>query len=148
MNNNYIIAENGELYHYGVPGMKWGVRKAEKYRSKASTARKMSKLYEDMGNDAEKQGSKFNTRKYRNTAKAYERRADKMDRKAKQEDLMTTGDRVKRGVKRVASVGGLAVGGVATVTAIRIGKAISEDIMPKLAETGLLGPLGYVLSHS
>lgn len=24
---NYVIAKNGELYHYGVKGMKWGVRK-------------------------------------------------------------------------------------------------------------------------
>lgn len=25
--SNYILTTNGELYHYGVPGMKWGVRK-------------------------------------------------------------------------------------------------------------------------
>ena len=24
--SNYIITNNGELYHYGVKGMKWGVR--------------------------------------------------------------------------------------------------------------------------
>lgn len=25
--SNYIIAENGELYHYGIKGQKWGVRR-------------------------------------------------------------------------------------------------------------------------
>ena len=27
MSNNYIITEDGELYHWGVKGMRWGVRR-------------------------------------------------------------------------------------------------------------------------
>lgn len=27
MENNYILTSNGELYHWGVKGMKWGVRR-------------------------------------------------------------------------------------------------------------------------
>mgnify|MGYP003300425223 CR=1 FL=1 len=27
MSDNYIITENGELYHHGIKGMRWGVRR-------------------------------------------------------------------------------------------------------------------------
>ena len=35
--SDYILTSDGELMHYGVPGMKWGVRRASKQLAKAST---------------------------------------------------------------------------------------------------------------
>ena len=35
MNTFWQPSEQGELYHYGVMGMKWGVRKANRYNAKA-----------------------------------------------------------------------------------------------------------------
>lgn len=32
--SNYILTADGELYHYGVPGMKWGVRRKQKREQK------------------------------------------------------------------------------------------------------------------
>ena len=38
---------NNELYHYGVPGMKWGVRKSEDKLSRISSRSKKEKWSED-----------------------------------------------------------------------------------------------------
>lgn len=36
--SNYVITDDGELYHYGVKGMKWGVRRATKKLHTANQA--------------------------------------------------------------------------------------------------------------
>lgn len=42
--NDYILASNGELLHYGVKGMKWGVRREEKKALRKEIDRERSKL--------------------------------------------------------------------------------------------------------
>lgn len=37
--SNYILGKDGELFHYGVKGMKWGVRKDENAKIKATSKR-------------------------------------------------------------------------------------------------------------
>lgn len=44
MPNDYIIT-NGELYHYGVKGMKWGVRKARRVAKKDAKEFARAKMY-------------------------------------------------------------------------------------------------------
>lgn len=81
--SNYIITPNGgfysqdELYHYGVPGMKWGHRKAQKYVSKARTARESAKEWKEIGaNKAAKLMAKGKTAKADKVALKYKLKAD------------------------------------------------------------------------
>lgn len=82
---NYILTSSGELYHYGVKGMKWGVRKDKKWDSgyKSTTIRsalarrsnaKVDKGFKDWKENAAKRDDAIALGKKANAAKmAYER---------------------------------------------------------------------------
>lgn len=44
MADNHIITEGGELRHYGVRGMKWGVRRGKVDKAYAKATKKLNKL--------------------------------------------------------------------------------------------------------
>lgn len=59
----HSIANNNELYHYGVLGMRWGVRRATKKLSKSKTSEQKSKAVNSLqkhGNKIEKKLNKLN----------------------------------------------------------------------------------------
>ena len=51
--SNYILTADGELYHYGVPGMKWGQRKAS-YAAEKSSYKSSKKTYKQAKKEARK----------------------------------------------------------------------------------------------
>ena len=72
-NNNYILTSQGsflseeELYHYGVPGMKWGHRKA-KLLDKANISRQSAKEWDEMAKYAAQKGKTKRAAKYKKNA--------------------------------------------------------------------------------
>ena len=71
------------LKHYGVKGMKWGVRKADKYLSKSKTYRMYADDY-DPSNYTVKLSAKERSKLQAKSDK-FRKKADDMESKARQE---------------------------------------------------------------
>lgn len=79
----YVVTTNGELYHYGVKGMKWGVRNASDYTARSNYhASKIATSKTRIGKNY------HNFRAYRNEVKAGDRKA--RDEFAKNKSLRGT----------------------------------------------------------
>ena len=69
--SNYILTTNGELYHYGVKGMKWGVRKEKKYADRVGYIKRIhsSERYENEARYSEAEIARMKKLGYRRYAK-------------------------------------------------------------------------------
>lgn len=120
MNNNYIITSNGgfiseeELYHYGVVGMKWGVRRYQNADGALTAVGKRRQARQEnrerverskSANQYAKQGNKMqSTKKYAEMTRRISKDDDPEARKARIDaDIKEADDRVKfYGSKRAA----------------------------------------------
>ncbi len=75
--SNYVIVD-GELYHYGVKGMKWGHRKAQKYASR--TERKYARAGKKRGQaDYYREKGDLAAQKHNRTAEVFDKQAKKSE---------------------------------------------------------------------
>ena len=76
---DYILSYNGELRHFGVKGMKWGVRRQEKMRQKAEKTLGRPVTMGDFGGGKITNRGIRKVKKYDELEKAYNRARKKGD---------------------------------------------------------------------
>ena len=148
--SNYIYY-NGELYHHGVKGMKWGVRKANKQTidnedisvSKMKVRAKKAR-YAERVNLRRASGAITEKRKNGFAAKAEQRRREAEFYKSKIKELESDPEykeRQKKGkaatTKTIAIAGGTAL--ASTAATVAIGAAALAPILPGLILAGAVG---------
>lgn len=140
MFNNYILTSNGsfisqnELYHHGIKGMKWGVRRFQNEDGSLTTAGK--KRYEDESTDSDKKTSSNNDSKTPRKG-LIARRKDSLTQKyiAKgysQTAAKTMAEQRMRTEAVLAVVGTVAV----TAVAIKVARRIGQDYVDQTFKSG------------
>lgn len=96
--SNYCITPDGELYHYGVKGMRWGVRRAQKALRNATSDDEKNRAFSKLQKHRTKGGAELSklqkkrdkleldladsSKKDAEKASKLDRKASKLDRKA------------------------------------------------------------------
>ena len=125
-----IETRPNELIHYGVPGMKWGVRKQQSYLKKSGNAARKAKEYDALGKVAKAGGDTAGATKYANKARKSKMLADRYKNLSKKFDPNTPVGQLEqyKHNRRVQTVVGTAITTVAMAPAVYLGWGVVRTI--------------------
>ena len=96
MDNEYIVINDGELYHWGIKGMRWGVRR---YQNKDGSLTAAGKKRLKAENDKLKAREEVIKNKEKNKARVAKLAAKKAELDAREEDLKGNKSKTKSATK-------------------------------------------------
>lgn len=146
--SNYILTTDGELYHYGVKGMKWGVRKAQKLAQKDAKEFARAKMFYGEGagtrrklikNTVEERSKDPNYKKAFDEALAGQdmaKHASKARGERKRKDAKNAAGKTARGVYHTIKQDGARVSAFVGTTAAAMGVLHATGADKKIVDAG------------
>lgn len=143
MHNNYTIID-GELYHHGVKGMKWGVRKVKQIRKQKREAANVAMFEKDRA----KAQKKLNNAKSDSARRKAQKKVDRLDKADPQAYGELKRNQAKNAVKLSVVAGVKAYGYIKSPKGqakIKRGKELVQKINDSMYDYSILDASGKVL---
>lgn len=132
--SNYILTADGELYHYGVKGQKWGVRRFQKKDGSLTSAGKKRRKDTSNWSEDAKEVARIKKKKVNEMSNAELQKLNSRQNLERQHSQLNPGA-VKRGIAAIAATAAF-MGTILKVVnnsdkIVAVGKRVTDKVIKK-----------------